>query len=234
MPTRTSSGRGSAWLWVPASSALGVLALAGFLVFRLLSGDVARTVAVAVGRPGRRSELRRDDVRRRQAADQALGSMSSRFASRRRLRPISRSTRSSPRIRRPGRPSRRVIDRADASRGSETGRPCPDLLGKTESEALNAHLRGRPPDRDPTEEFDPLSRPARSSTRIPSAGLVVTRGLLVELRRSRRAPSRRRPRRRTPRRPDTDSDPDPGTDPDPDPRPDAGAQPDPVADRASG
>ena len=171
------SGHGSAWLWVSALLALGVLALAGFLIFKLLSGTApapspsAAQVAVPnlVG-------MTFDEA---QAAAQAVGLDVARFAFATPAasdQPVDTVLGQDPPAGTSVLPGSSI--NLTLSRGSDTA-TVPDLVGKTESEALNLIFTAGLQVGTRTEDFSPTIPVGSIIDQDPQPGLVVTRGLLV-------------------------------------------------------
>jgi serine/threonine-protein kinase len=168
-------GGSSPWLWLSALLALGVLALAGFLVFRLLStgapaatpgSSVQVTVPNLVG-------LSFDDA---QSSATAVGLQVTRAA-------FATSDQAVDTVLQQDPPAGSVAQAGDTisltvAKGADTA-IVPDLLDKTESEALNLIFAAGLSIGTRTEDFDPSIPAGSVIDQDPRAGTVVTKGLAV-------------------------------------------------------
>jgi eukaryotic-like serine/threonine-protein kinase len=173
------SGRGAPWLWASALLALGVLALAGFLVFKLLSGTGPAPAPSPSAGQVAVPDLVGMTFDQAQTAAQALGLDVTRFAFATPAatdQPVDTVLAQDPPAGTNVPPGSSI--NLTLSLGSVTA-IVPDLLGKTESEALNLIFAAGLQIGTRTEDFDPLIPVGSIIDQDPQGGLVVTKGLLV-------------------------------------------------------
>lgn len=162
---------GGPWLWVSAALALVILGLAGFLIFRLLSGPTTPpTEQVSV------PELAGKSYEEAQQAADDLGLVVIRFKFEASDQPDGTVLSQDPEAGTKVDPGTAI--RLTLALGDETV-SVPDLRGRIESEALNLISTAGLKIGIRTEAFDPFIPAGAVVSQDPGPGLVVTKGLEV-------------------------------------------------------
>jgi serine/threonine-protein kinase len=166
-------GGSSPWLWLSALLALAVLALAGFLVFRLLSSPGGAPAASSQVTVPNLVGLSFDQA---QATASALGLQVTRGA-------FADASAEAGTVLSQDPPAGATVTAGTSisltiARGADTT-IVPNLLDKTESEAANLIVQAGLQIGTRTEDFDPSIPAGSVIAQDPAAGLSVTRGLAV-------------------------------------------------------
>ncbi|HET9680577.1 MAG TPA: protein kinase, partial [Candidatus Limnocylindrales bacterium] len=167
-------GGGSAWLWLSALLAIGVLALAGFLVFKLLNSPTGPPPASAQVTVPNFVGMTYDQAQTT-AADYGLQVSRAAFAT---------ADAAVDTVLSQNPPAGTAVGQGSTvaltlAAGTDTV-VVPDLKGRTESDALNLIFSSGLGIGSRTEAYDPTVPVGSIISQDPGAGLVVTKGLLVD------------------------------------------------------